>query len=187
MSKVDRKNLSVIRQSFANTALGQKIQEVAASRKNKVATIFEWTEIGLVSIVLILLILQSQIGSTSIFGIVGAGLSAAEIILLIIKQMYHFDEDVMSHKSAASKFMVLRDRYKSLIADIINESMNTEAIINERNRLLHEYQLITELSLPTTDADYPRAMKRLKLVEDDQNIWSDEQIDHLLPAELRKK
>lgn len=184
---MDKKNLAVIRQSFANTALGHKIQEVAATRKNKVATAFKWSEVGLVATVLVLLILQSQIDSTSIFGIIGAGLTAAEIILLIIKQMYHFDEDVMSHKSAASKFMVLRDRYKSLIADIINKSIDTKAIIAERDRLLREYQLITELALPTTDADYPKAMERLKLTEDDQNIWSDEQIDHLLPVELRKK
>lgn len=184
---MDKKNLAIIRQSFANTALGHKIQEVAAARKNKIATIFKWSEVGLVGIVLILLIAQSQISSTPIFGIIGAGLTAAEIILLIIKQMYHFDEDVISHKSAALKFMVLRDQYKSLIADVVNKSIDGKAIIAERDRLLHEYQLITELSLPTTDADYPKAMDRLKLTQDDQNIWSDTQIDHLLPAELRKK
>lgn len=184
---MDKKNLAVIRQSFATTALGQKIQEVAAARKNKISTIFKWSEIGLVSVVLVLLIVQSEVDSTPIFGIIGAGLTAAEIILLIIKQMYHFDEDVTAHKAAASKFMVLRDKYKSLIADVINKDLDAKAIITERDRLLHEYQLITELSLPTTDADYPKALERMKLKQDDQNIWSDEQIDHLLPEELRNR
>jgi len=184
---MDKENLAAIRQSFANAALGHKIQEVAASRKNKGANFFKRSEIGVVGLVLILLVIQSQMTDNPIFSYVAAGLTVGEILLLVMRQTYHFDEDVMSHKNAASAYMMLRDKYKSLIADIIRGAISDEEITKQRDMLLNEYQLISRLSLPTEDSDYPKAMERLKLIEDDQNIWSDDQIDHLLPVELRKK
>lgn len=184
---MDKENLAAIRQSFANAALGHKIQEVAAGRKTKGANFFKKAEIGVVGVILALLVIQTQIPTDPIFSYLGAGLTVIEILMLVMRQMYHFDEDIVSHKSAASAYMALRDKYKSLIADIIKTTLTTPEIVKQRDSLLGEYQLISRLSLPTEDEDYPEAMTRLKLKEDDQNIWSDAQIDHLLPSELRKK
>lgn len=184
---MDKENLAAIRQSFANAVLGHKIQEVAAGRKIKGANFFKKAEVGVVSAVLVLLVIQSQVDDNFIFSYIGAGLAVGEIVMLVLRQMYHFDEDVVSHKNAASSYMMLRDKYKSLIADVIKGTLSTDEITKQRDALLNEYQLISRLSLPTEDSDYPEAMNRLKLKEDDQNIWSDNQIDHLLPNELRKK
>lgn len=184
---MDKENLAAIRQSFANAALGHKIQEVAAGRKTKGANFFKKAEIAVVGIILLLLVIQSQVPTNPIFSYVGAGLTVVEILMLVMRQMYHFDEDIVSHKNAAAAYMALRDKYKSLIADVIKTTLTTAEITKQRDTLLNEYQLISKLSLPTDDDDYPEAMVRLKLKEDDQNIWSDAQIDHLLPAELRKK
>lgn len=184
---MDKENLAAIRQSFANAALGHKIQEVAASRKTKGADFFKKAEIAVVGVVLVLLVIQSQVPTNPLFSYIAAGLTVVEILMLALRQMYHFDEDIVSHKNAAAAYMALRDKYKSLIADLIKVALSTDETIKQRDSLLHEYQLISKLSLPTNDGDYPEAMARLKLQEDDQNIWSDSQIDHLLPAELRKK
>lgn len=186
---MDKKNLAIIRQAFANAALGHKINEVAASRKGRAVSWFKLADIIIVSIVLMLFLLQSIFSATSlpVLGYMGAGLSVAEIVLLIIKQMYHFDEDVVSHKNAAGMFLVLRDQYRSLISDIISRSIQASDVIKRRDALLHEYQLISRLSLPTTDSDYTDALNRMKIKPDNLNIWSDKQIDQLLPSELRKK
>lgn len=186
---MDKKNLAIIRQAFANAALGHKINEVAASRKATAVSWFKWADVIIVSIVLALFLLQSAFSSTSlpILGYIGAGLSAAEIVLLIVKQMYHFDEDVVSHKNAAGMFLVLRDQYRSLISDVISRSIQNTDVIKRRDALSHEYQLISRLSLPTTDSDYKEALDKMKIKPDTLNIWSDKQIDQLLPTELRKK
>ncbi|MBH1956126.1 SLATT domain-containing protein [Candidatus Saccharibacteria bacterium] len=184
---MDKENLAAVRQSFANAALGHKIQEVAASRKAKGANFFKKAEIGVVGVILALLVIQSQIPDNPIFSYLGAGLTVVEILMLVMRQMYHFDEDIVSHKNAAAAYMALRDKYKSLIADIIKATLAVPEITKQRDGLLSEYQLISKLSLPTDDKDYPEALTRLKLREDDQNIWSDAQIDHLLPVELRRK
>lgn len=183
---MDKKNTAVIRQSFANTALGHKIQEVASDRKAHAATYFRYAEIFIVAIVLVLLVLQTQNLTNPIFGYVGAGLTAVEILLLIIKQSFHFDEDVIAHKNAATAYLGLRDRYRLLITDIVNTSLTSKEIMRRRDGLLHEYQLITSLSLPTTSKDYTEALRRMKIETDEENVWSDNQIDHLLPQDLRR-
>ena len=184
---MNEKNLAIVRQSFANAALGHKIQEVAADRKDAIVIKLKWFELALVGAVLILFIAQAQIPNNLLFSYIGAGLTVAEILLLLIKQTFHFEDDVTAHKNAASKYLGLRDRYRSLISDAIEAATKSKELRQYRDVLLHEYQLIVSLSLPTTGKDYDEAMKRMKLEQDGENVWSDKQIDHLLPRELRKQ
>lgn len=184
---MDEKNLAIVRQSFANAALGHKIQEVAADRKDAIVKKLKWFELVLVGAVLVLFIVQAQIPDNLLFSYIGAGLTVAEILLLLIKQTFHFDDDVVAHKNAASKYLGLRDRYRLLVSDSIDTTIEQKELQRRRDALLHEYQLIIDLSLPTTGKDYDEAMKRMKLEQDGENVWSDNQIDHLLPKELRKQ
>jgi len=184
---MDKENLSVVRQCFASVSFNHKIHEVASDRKAESSIRFKYIDILIISLIFILLVLQTQIPSNIIFSFVGAGLTAAEIVVLIIKLFFHFDEDSVAHKSTALKYMSLRDQYKNLITDIVKQSISHGEIANRRDQLLHEYQMISDLALQTSQDDYREAMKRLKIKEDGQNIWSDSQIDHFLPKELRKK
>jgi hypothetical protein len=98
---------------------------------------------------------------------------------------FGIEQEVVAHKNSALKYMALRDRYKSFIADIIRGALTKDALARKRDDLLREYQMISDLALQTSEDDYHMAMGRLKLVEDDQNVWSDEQINSLLPLELQ--
>ena len=64
-------------------------------------------------------------------------------------------------------------------------TISKDEIERKRDELLREYQMIADLSLQTSIKDYQKAMKSLKLTEDDENVWSDKQVDSLLPKELR--
>lgn len=184
---MDKENLAVVRQSLANAAFSHKIHEVASDRKDKAANQFRIIDICIISLVLILLIVQTQVPSNLVFSIVGASLTGAEIIFMIVKLNFHFDEDAVAHKNTALKYMSLRDRYKSLIVDIVKQSIKQVEIVKRRDQLLNEYQMISDLALQTSRDDYDEAMKRLKIKEDNKNIWSDVQIDNFLPKELHKK
>ncbi|OIP86285.1 hypothetical protein AUK57_00740 [Candidatus Saccharibacteria bacterium CG2_30_41_52] len=184
---MDKENLSVVRQSLANASFSHKVHEVASDRKTEASVRFKYIDICIISLIFILLVLQTQMSSNFIFSFIGAGLTAAEIVVLIVKLFFHFDEDSVAHKNTALKYMALRDRYKNLIADIIKQTINQSEIVNRRDQLLHEYQMISDLAPQTSKDDYCEAMKRLKIKEDNQNIWSDTQVDHFLPKELRKK
>jgi len=86
--------------------------------------------------------------------------------------------------------MNLRDNYRLLIADIMDESISKKMIINRRNSLQHQYQVISDLSPQTGSTEYNEAQRRLNKrgnVEGEQFTWSDEEIDRFLPEELRLK
>ncbi len=184
---LDKNNLAIVRQSFANAALTHKTHEMAAERKESRARLFKWLNIALVASVMGLLVTQTIVRGNLIFAYIGAGLTGAEIVLLVVHLSFNLEPEIVSHKNAALKYMSLRDRYKLLIADIVNDGTKKADILRRRDELLHEYQTISDLALQTNQKDYNNAMARLKLVEDSQNVWSDKQIDSLLPKELRLK
>jgi hypothetical protein len=184
---VDKRNLAIVRQSFTNAAFSHKTHEMAAERKERRSIIFKVLNITLITLVLGLLVTQTIIPTNLIFSYIGAGLTGAEIALLIIHLSFNIEPEIVSHKNTALKYMSLRDRYKLLIADILSGAINANEIVRRRDDLLREYQTISDLALQTNQNDYDNAMSRLKIKEEQQNIWSDKQIDGLLPKELRSK
>jgi cell shape-determining protein MreC len=183
--KIDKENLAVVRQAFANAAFSHKVQEMAAERKEKRITIFKVLNICLIGLVLLLFLLQATTNSSPVLAYIGAGLTAAEIVLLISQLTFGIEQEVVAHKNSALKYMSLRDRYKSTLADITRGVLVDNEFTRTRDNLLKEYQMISDLSVQTTGSDYDNAMAKLKLTSDGQNVWSDKQIDSLLPRQLR--
>lgn len=185
---MDRRNLATVRQSFANTVFTHQVQEIAASNKRRKVFWIKVSNIVLVGIVLILLVLQSQNPTEPIYSYLGAGITVAEIIFLIIQLTFDFEQQSLLHKNSALKYMALRDRYRLLITDIMNEKAPKNELIERRNALQNEYQAISDLAPPTEQAEFDAAQERLNkkgIVRGEQFTWSDAEIDHFLPEELR--
>lgn len=183
--KSSKENLAVVRQAFASAAFSHKVQQVAAERKKWRITNFKVLNIVLIAAVLFLFVFQSITDTHPVLAYLGAGLTAAEIVLLISHLTFGVEQEVVAHKNSALKYMSLRDRYKTFIADLMPGTLDKNDVARLRDDFLREYQMICELSIQTNDDDYHMAMKKLKLVEDKQNVWSDKQIDSLLPKDLR--
>lgn len=86
--------------------------------------------------------------------------------------------------------MGLRDAYRSLITDVMNEAIQTNEIISRRDLLQREYQIISDLAPQTGNKEYTEAQKRLNkrgVVSGEDFTWSDEEIDWFLPENLRLK
>ena len=84
--------------------------------------------------------------------------------------------------------MQLRDKYRSLIVDIMNDTISEQSLISKRDLLQSEYQVISDLSPQTGGNEYEEAQKRLNMrgvVKSEQFTWSDEEVDRFLPEELR--
>lgn len=184
---IDKNNLALVRQSFASTALSHKVHEMAVVRKERKSKLFKILNIFLVSCVLVLLVLQANTNKSHVYSIAAAGLTALEMVLLITSLAFNVEGEIVAHKNSALKYMSLRERYKVLIGDIISERISAKAATSVRNEYLREYQNISDLAVQTDENDYSKAMSKLKIVEDDKNVWSDKQIDNLLPKELRVK
>lgn len=184
---MDIKNLSIVRQSFANTVFTHKVQEIASEFQDKNALKVKIGNIVLVSFVLITLVL-SIYNFSPIFGYLGIILSIVEIIFLIFQLSFKYEDKAIHHKNSALKYLGLRNTYTSLITDIMNNSISAKEIIYKRDNLLKEYQVLCDLAPQTGREEYEEAQKRLNkrgVVEGEDFTWSDEEIDRFLPKELR--
>ncbi len=187
---MDIKNLSIIRQTFANTVFTHTVQEVAAENQDKKVFLVKITNIVLVTIVLVLLFLQTSNPQYILFSYIAAGVTISEVIFLIIQLSFSFEQRAVMHKNSALKYMDLRDSYRALIADIMNKSITTDMLLAKRDLLQHEYQIISDLAPQTRSKEYTEAQRRLNkrgAIEGEEFTWSDEEIDRFLPEKLRLK
>lgn len=185
---MDAKNLSIVRQSFAQTVFTHQVQEAASAAKMRDAARVKWANIFLVSAVLILLGLQANTPNNPIYSYLGAGVSVGEIIFLIIQLTFNPEQQSILHKNSALKYMGLRDKYRLLITDIMNERATKQETIARRDALQQEYQTISDLAPATGSHEYTVAQEKLNVrgaVENEQFTWSDEEIDRFLPEGLR--
>lgn len=185
---MDTKNLSIIKQSFAQTVFTHKVQEVAAENAGKWMFGVKIANIVIVSLTLIMLLLQTANSSNLIYSYLGSGIAVGEIIFLVIQLTFNFEQTALSHKNSALKYMQLRDKYRSLIADIMNNQISQDTIIARRDSLQAEYQVVSDLSPQTSAKEYLEAQKRLHTANnscDEHYTWSESEINQFLPENLR--
>lgn len=185
---MDEKNLAIVRQSFAQTVFTHQVQEIAAADKRKKVFYVKLLNVFFVAVVLVLLMLQIKDSANLIYSYLGAGITIAEVVFLIIQLTFDFENQSLTHKNAALKYMSLRDRYRLLITDIVNEEGRKSDLIARRNSLQDEYQSISDLSPPTGQKEFDAAQASLNkkgIVKGEQFTWSDAEIDHFLPEALR--
>ncbi len=188
VNDMDLQNLAIVRQTFANTVFTHKVHEVASEKQTQNSYYVKIVNIALVSVVLVLLLVQTAQPDKIWLSYLGAGLSVAEIIFLIIQLSFSYEDKMVLHKNSALKYMGLRDKYRSLITDIMNQAIPKKAIIEKRDSLQREYQVISDLSPQTGPSEYQEAQRRLNKrgsISGEEFTWSDEEIDQFLPEELR--
>jgi hypothetical protein len=176
---MDSKNLSIIRQTFANTVFTHKVQEIAAEKKTRNVLIIKVINLILSGAVLLSLAFQVYI--------LGTIITILEIFFLIVQLSFDFEKQAITHKNSALKYMQLRDKYRSLIVDIMNEEISGEEIISKRDSLQSEYQSISDLSPQTSNEEYKEAQTRLlgKITEGEDFTWSNEEINKFLPENIK--
>ena len=185
---MDIKNLSIVRQSFANTVFTHKVQEAAAENAGEWAFLVKVANIGIVALAFIMLLLQVANPTNLVFSYSGSGIAAGEIIFLVAQLTFNFEQSALSHKNSALKYMQLRDKYRGLIVDIMNERAPQEALIARRDSLQAEYQVISDLASQTGTKEYAEAQKRLHTAGasgEEHYTWSDAEINQFLPENLR--
>jgi hypothetical protein len=184
---MDTKNLSIIRQSFANTVFTHKVQEIAVENKENRSFYIKIINIVLVSVVLVLLLVQAYYPEEVIISSLASGVTIAEIIFLIIQLFFNLDQQVIHHKNSALEYMGLRDEYKSLIADIMSNNVSNKNLLDKRDSLQNKYLSIGKLSPQTGRKEYERAQIRLNkiVVEGEDFTWSEKEINRFLPERLK--
>ncbi|RBN37402.1 hypothetical protein DMN50_30650 [Priestia megaterium] len=170
-----------IRECYGRVVYTHKTQEKCADlllKKN--STIKFWQ-----------LLLSAVTTGTFLANIFGDGKIATIIatifsIALLVLTTYTQDVELVSvaeeHKNAAIKLWDIRENYLSLLTDFPN--LTTDAIIEKRDELQSDLLDIFQGSPRTNSKAYKKASEGLK--NNEELTFSDDEIDLLLPQQLRK-
>jgi len=182
---MEKNNLSIVRQQFAQCVFNHKTHEKASDRLDALQDKIKWVNIVLLAFVIVFLVLQIKYPDNFLFGSISIAITIFEILFLFIQKEFSIEDRAKEHKKIALQYLGLRDKYKNFVFDIMNH-LESEKIVSKRDLLQDQYQIINSLSLQTTYADYEKAQLDLlgKTNKDEQFTWSDAEINRFLPKDL---
>lgn len=117
-----------------------------------------------------------------ISAVIGAIVSLALMILNVYLKEFDFTTDANSHKKSSDKLWIIREKYVSLLTDF--ECLEADQIRNIRDELSMQTAEVYAESMPTDYESYKETKKALK--EDEEQTFSDHEIDIMLPEILRR-
>ena len=120
--------------------------------------------------------------------IIGSIIASTVSAVLLGLNVYMKGEDlgtlIRNHKETASDIWLIREKYQSLITDLVIGGKPLETIQQERDVLMEELHSVYSSAPRTTYKAYEKAQQALKYSED--MTFSDEEIDAFLPNELKR-
>lgn len=130
-------------------------------------------------------ILITVFGESSVVGVISAILSALLFGLNTYTKDYDLGEIAQKHTQSANNLWDIRERYLSLITDIKSELLSVEQIRKRRDELQEDLLNIYKGSPRTISKAYKKATEALNVNE--EMTFNENEIDNLLPKELRNK
>ena len=126
--------------------------------------------------------LSTVIYSSQILAIVGAVVSLILLSLNTYVKSFNLTEIAESHRKAADGLWIVREEYKSLLADF--DVLDDISIREKRDALLEQTSEIYSCSPRTNSKSYKKAQNALK--KEEEQTFSENEIDDLLPNSLRR-
>ncbi|NKC68050.1 SLATT domain-containing protein [Vagococcus fluvialis] len=110
-------------------------------------------------------------------------LSACSLGLNLYLKNFEFDKMAKIHKNTANELWFIRERYVSLLTDL--DSLSIEQIKNIRDSLQVESYTIYKTAPKTDSTAYTLAQNALK--DEEEQFFTNEELDKMLPQHLRLK
>lgn len=123
-------------------------------------------------------------GAGRIGAVVGVLVSTVLLVLNAHTKNYDLGELAQKHKQAANDLWLIREKYLSMITDLVIGEKALGKLQEERDTLLEELHSVYSGAPSTTFQAYKKAREALKTYED--MTFTDQEIDAFLPKELKR-
>src|SRR5579862_89507 len=170
-----------IREMFGRVAYTHKTHEKMADAYVKRYKIIKTLEILLSSLASGSLLI-AVFGDSRIATIIGSVISTVLLGFALYFKEASLGEQAQKHTVVASKLWGVREALVSLLVDM-NDGRNIDDVRAERDRINHSLEDIYKGAPRTSSGAYAAAQRALKA--DDELYFSEEELDKLLPKELR--
>lgn len=172
-----------LRECFGRVVYSHKTHEKQADILVKRLS---WIKLGhiILSAIIAGSFLVRLFGLGEIGTIIGAIVSAVLLGLTLYSKDSNLAELAQKHKHAANEIWLIREKYQSLITDLVIGEKRLEVIQQARDDLMEDLHLVYSNAPGTNSSAYAKAQKALKQNED--MTFSNEEIDAFLPDELKR-
>ncbi len=123
-------------------------------------------------------------GAGPVGAVIGVIVSSTLFALNAYTKNFDHGELAQKHKQTAGDLWLVRERYLSLLTDLVMGERPIESLQHERDGILTALHSIYKGAPATTSKAYLKAQEALKTKED--LTFSEEEIDAFLPKELRR-
>jgi len=171
-----------LRECYARVIYSHKTHEKCADillsrlSKIKLAQIIlaSLTTVGFISVFL---------GTEKVGSAIGGTVSAILLILNTYAKDYDLGTLAQKHRQSGVELLLIREQYLALITDLLAGDESIKNIRLQRDALLNQLHSIYAGAPDTNIKAYKKAQKALQQME--EMTLSDEEIDELLPRQLR--
>lgn len=125
------------------------------------------------------------LGADATGSIVGSTFSVLLLALNLYTKDHNLSEMASKHRRAANDIWLIREKYLSLIADLVIGGKSLEILQKERDALAEDLHAIYSVAPNTNSRAYAKAQAALK--HNEEMTFSDEEVDLFLPSQLRKR
>lgn len=172
-----------LRECFGRVVYSHKTHEKCADILLKRLSLIKLWQISL-SVITTGGFISTFFGAETIGSVIGSTVSAIFLGLTLYTKDYNLAELAQKHRQPASDLWLIREKYQSLITDLVIGGKPLESTQKERDVLMEELHSIYSGAPGTTHNAYKKAQQALKYSED--MTFSDEEIDAFLPSELKR-
>lgn len=179
MNKTEKDNLlKILRESLGRVIYTQTTHEYCAQDCKDKASTVRWVDVVLNALTfggLLGVIFADRI----LFKAGSAILATASLALSFYQLSFNPESEATKHTATAKELWYIREKYKNLMLDITNNTLEASTAINRRDAILEELKLIYKFAPSTNNKAYKKAQKALQ-IENEQN-FTEKELSKLLP------
>ncbi len=172
-----------LRECFGRVVYSHKTHEKCADILLKREARIKLWQIAL-SVITTSGLVSVPLGTGTVGTILTSLVSAVLLGLNLYTRNHNLSELAHKHKQAANGIWLIREKYQSLITDLVIGGKRLEILQQERDVLMADLHSVHDRAPRTTSRAYMEAQKALKHNED--MTFSDAEIDAFLPKELKR-
>jgi SMODS and SLOG-associating 2TM effector domain family 4 len=118
------------------------------------------------------------------FAFAAAALTTTALVVLLLHLTLDLDASAVVHGACAARLWPMRERYRSLLSDLVDGAIDPDVARERRDLLLNELHGIYEQAPPADQPAYQAAGRAAALAS--EGALTDEEINVFLPKSLHK-
>lgn len=123
-------------------------------------------------------------GNGRAYAIAAAIVAGLALVMLLVHLTINLDGRARTHAVCAGRLWLIRERYRGLLTDMVDENVDLDTARRRRDELMNELHAIYEHAALVDQEAYRSASRTVVAL--DEVSPTDEEIDLFLPKSLRK-